>query len=356
MAIFIKQVNIPQKGDIVNIDMQGYGTTQQYRILKNISGSIYEVLGMSNLTTSTFGTSQTYANGTLDTYLNSTWYNTLSSTAKEAIVDKTFRQDSWYKNNSGNPVYVGALTRSSYNISLSSASFGAEITRHVYALSVQDVLDYLEVTPQMTASDTTLTDVNVWQMFWNSSTQQENAFVRLCSAQAGGTLYVLTVSGTYGNFGTNGYGDQMHVRPAFQIDLSKIDYTFADGRSLVELKPVSILQKSNNALSRVGMSYKIPVDLTGTTWLFNNSLTISSEQNYYISFKNEYTNTIYDLLALRTAPLSMLYVQLGITSDAVYQNGSWTAGDTYKTITILGGTDVTNQDLVTWLQANATQQ
>ena len=220
-----KQIVYPNKSDIVNIDMRGYGITQQYRILKNVSGSIYEVLGMSNLTTSTFGTSQTYANGTLDTYLNNTWYNTLSSTAKTAIVDKTFRQDSWYKNNSGNPVYVGALTSNSYNISLSSASFGAEITRHIYALRLQDIIDYLEVTPQMTASDTTLTDVNVWQMFWDSSSQQTAMFIGLCSAQAGATNYVLTLNGTYGNFGSNTYGDSTQVRPAFQIDLSKIDFT-----------------------------------------------------------------------------------------------------------------------------------
>lgn len=73
------------------------GTNNQYRVL-NISGTVAEVVAMFDISTSQkfSSSSQTYSGSLLDTALNTTWYNTLSTTAKAAIVDKTFKQDSWY--------------------------------------------------------------------------------------------------------------------------------------------------------------------------------------------------------------------------------------------------------------------
>ena len=264
MAVFIKKVNIPQKSDLINIDMTGSGTAQTYRVIKNVGGSIVEVLGMTNISDSQQfdASSQTYENSALDTYLNTTWYNTLSATAKTAIVDKTFRQDSWYTNTLGYPVYQAkSLGDTAYQLSLGNASFGNEVTRHCYTISVQDVLDYLETTPQMTQTDTTLTYDNLMTMFWNSTTSIGNPWLR--SAYASNVSRVFFVKSNFGSLNNNVVSNSSAVRPAFQIDLSKIDYTFTDGRQPVELKPVSILQKSNNALSRVGMSWKIPPEITG---------------------------------------------------------------------------------------------
>lgn len=219
----------PVKGDIITIDLLGTGTPQRYRVLK-INDNIAEVLSMSNVTTLSFdsGGSNTYEGKTLDTYLNTTWYSTLSNIAKQAIIDKTFRQDSWYYGTQGNPDYQGKYRYSnsdrSYQVSLNSASYGNEITRHCYAISVQDVLDYLETTPQMTQADTTLTYDNVWTMFWNSTTTHSgNLWLR--SAYASNTSNAFRVIGDFGNLSDDTViDDRRWVRPALTIDLTKIDF------------------------------------------------------------------------------------------------------------------------------------
>lgn len=216
--------HLVDKGQLINIDMDGDGTAEEYRVIKKVDGGVVEVLGIADLANSQFATSgQTYENNALDTYLNSTWYNTLSSTAKSAIVDKTLRQDSWYPNTSGNPVYQG-ISNMSYQVSLSSASFGNEITRHVYALSVQDILTYLEVTPEMTTSNTTLTSTNLWQMYWKSNVAVDK-YVWLRSANASNASYVIVVYGGRGGLLGNGASYNNAVHPSFQIDLSKISWT-----------------------------------------------------------------------------------------------------------------------------------
>ena len=229
---WINPIDMPEptpsvtKGEIINIDMTGSGTPQQYRVLK-VNGSIAEVIAMTNASDSQqFAASgQTYENGVLDTYLNSTWYNTLSATAKAAIVDKTIRQDSWYWGTQGNPDYQGKYSGdTAYQLSLGNASFGNEITRHAYAISVQDVLDYLEVTPQMTQADTTLTYDNVWTMFWNSTTTHSgNMWLR--SAFASDASGAFIVYGSYGRLYSGYAGGSYAVRPALTIDLSKIEWT-----------------------------------------------------------------------------------------------------------------------------------
>ena len=265
MAVFIKKVNIPQKSDLINIDMTGSGTAQTYRIIKVLENDVVEVIAMADASTSqAFGNNNTYANSSLDTYLNTTWYNTLSNTAKEAIVDKTFRQQSWYYGTDGDPDYKGTIIGgNTYQLSLGNASFGNEITRHCYAISVQDVLDYLEVTPEMTTSNTTLNPSNILMMCWNTTGQMSGQYLWLSSALASDNSRALMIAGNTGQVTHASSSGSYRIRPAFQIDLSKIDYTFTDGRQPVELKPVSILQKSNNALSRVGMSWKIPPEITG---------------------------------------------------------------------------------------------
>lgn len=214
--------DIVTKGQIITMNLDG--TDKQYRVLK-VSNTIAEVLSMSDASTQQFASSgQTYENGVLDTYLNSTWYNTLSATAKAAIVDKIFRQDSWYWNTSGNPVYQGKYSgNTAYQLSLGNASFGNEITRHAYAISVQDVIDYLEVTPQMTQADTTLTYDNVWTMFWNSTTTHSgNIWLRSAYASSASCAFFVGGFRGYLNDSFADYG--FAVRPALTIDLSKIEW------------------------------------------------------------------------------------------------------------------------------------
>ena len=180
---------------------------------------------MANASNSVFGSDNTYAGSTLDNYLNDTWYNTLSAIAKTAIVDKTFRQDSWYFGNSGSPNYSGYWGTSSpgktaYTISLGNANFGAEITRHVYALSVQDVLDYILDT---NITDGKLQNYNIWKMFWNK-TSSISEYPWLRSAIASNSSYAFNVAGNRGYVPSNSVTNSSVARPALTIDLSKINF------------------------------------------------------------------------------------------------------------------------------------
>lgn len=216
----------PVKGDIINIDMNGDGTDEQYLVLKSVgSDNVVEVLARVNYNSTTFADYvQVYENSNLDTLLNTTYYATLSADATAAIVDKTFRQDSWYWNTNGDPDYHGVynVNNNHYDISLGNASFGNEITRHVYALSVQDVIEYLEVATSMTYDDTTLNMANVREMFNITS-----GGVWLRSANADNSSRVMFARGDWGyvdNTTLTPYNNK-ETRPAFQIDLSKIAWS-----------------------------------------------------------------------------------------------------------------------------------
>lgn len=348
MAVFIKKVNIPQKSDLINIDMTGSGTAQTYRIIKVLGNDVVEVVSIWDTERKQGGANNTYENSALDTYLNTTWYNTLNETAKEAIVDKTFTQMSMKPSGASTGYVIKNIGGSVTKVG-DTQTYGNSITRHVYALSVQDIIDYVEATPEMTADNTTLTTVNILQMLYNNPSYygDESWF---STASGYNTTFFCSTS-YYDGISSIMTSNVARCKPAFQIDLSKIDYTFTDGRQPVELKPVSILQKSNNTLSRVGMSYKVPIDLTGTTWLFNNRIDVSPDAYYDINF----TSGNEQFARISTNGIQLRYIVVGVTAQMVYQSNTWQS-EAYRTIQITGGTDATNQDLVAWLQANATQQ
>lgn len=216
---------MPIKGDLITIE------NKQYRVLK-INKTVAEVLAMYDSTTlQKFGSTQTYANSSLDVYLSQTFYNSLSSVMQAAIVAKTFQQDSWYWNSgtsggSGNPIYQGTYqTTNNYRLGLGNAAFGSSISRKCYVLSVQDVIDYLGVTTSMGSADTTLTSENVWKMFWNQTTSPGSTYPWLRSARADFSGGAFRVNGFSGSLVYTLVDSSFAVRPALQIDLSKIEFT-----------------------------------------------------------------------------------------------------------------------------------
>lgn len=216
---------MPVKGDLITIE------SKQYRVLK-ITKTVAEVLAMYNSTTSqafdTSGNSNVYANSSLDVYLSQTFYNSLSTTMQNAIVAKTFRQDSWYygSNSSAIAKYNGTYqTTNNYTLSLMSTTFGASISRKCYVLSCQDVIDYLEVTTSMGSADTTLTSENVWRMFWNQTTSSGSTYPWFRSASSDNSHYAFYVNGYSGDLNRTYVDGADAVRPAFQIDLSKVEFT-----------------------------------------------------------------------------------------------------------------------------------
>ena len=217
-----KAASMPAKGDIITLD------SKQYRVLKT-EGTVAEVLAMYDATASQkFGSSQTYANSDLDTYCNTTFYNSLSSAMQNAIVTKTFQQDSWQWSGGSSAIanYAGVSgSGSNYTVSLMSSTFGATVSRKCYTLSCQDVIDYLGVTPSMTSDNTTLTSENVWKMFWNQITSPNNTYPWLRSACTEYTNQAFYVRARFGSLNNTNVDLTDVVRPAFQIDLSKISWS-----------------------------------------------------------------------------------------------------------------------------------
>lgn len=216
---------MPVKGDLITIE------TKQYRVLKT-NGSVAEVLAMYDASTSQkFDTNSsynnTYAGKNIDTYCNNTFYSGLSSAIRGAIVDKTFTQDEWSWSISAPTSlhYTGKFGSSTYYLALTNAAFETSITRHCYVLSVQDVLDYLDVTTSMVISDTTLTDINLWKMVWNQTTSPGSTYLLLRSAYSGSSRRAFILDGRSGILDGGYVGSARAVRPVFQIDLSKIEWT-----------------------------------------------------------------------------------------------------------------------------------
>ena len=217
---------MPVKGDLITIE------SKQYRVLK-ITKTVAEVLAMYDSTTSqkfdaSGNDSNVYANSSLDVYLSQTFYNSLSTTMQNAIVAKTFQQDSWKWNGGTSAIanYAGTYqTTNNYILSLMSTTYGSSISRKCYVLSCQDVIDYLEVTTSMGSADTTLTSENVWRMFWNQTTSPGSTYPWLRSAGSGDSDYAFYVIGRNGLLNSIIVDRASAVRPAFQIDLSKVEFT-----------------------------------------------------------------------------------------------------------------------------------
>lgn len=228
---------MPAKGDLVTIE------SKQYRVLKT-SGTVAEVLCMYNAASSlVFDTnssySNTYANKNIDIYCNNTFYSELPAAVQQAIVPKTFTQDSWrssdYSSDNNSPAlasYIGTYNSgySDYTISLINTAYDSSITRNCYCLSIQDIIDYLEVTENMTTTSgptyTTLNARNIWRMFWNKTREQSDQCVWLRSALHGNSINVFYIMSDLGMLMRNLVNDGSYtvVRPAFQIDLSKISW------------------------------------------------------------------------------------------------------------------------------------
>ena len=220
-----KAAAMPSKGDIITIE------SKQYRVL-TVTGNVAEVLAMYDASTSqkfdASSNSNVYANSSLDVSLSQTFYNSLSTSMQNALVAKTFQQDSWYygSNSSAIAKYNGTYqTTNNYALSLMSTTFGASISRKCYVLSCQDVIDYLEVTTGMGSADTTLTTENVWRMFWNQTTSPGSTYPWLRSASSGSSRNAFSVYGSSGGLSYFNVDYACAVRPAFQIDLSKIEWS-----------------------------------------------------------------------------------------------------------------------------------
>lgn len=238
----VTAIDYPVKGDLINMDLDGNGN-KTYRVL-SMDGKVAKMLSMSdtnasqvwdsNNPTITMGTLSVakYADSNLDTYLNTTWYNTLNTNAKSAIIAQTITQDAWYwKDRVGDSsVYSGTYGASvpgtnNYSISKYANAESTIGNRYIYVLGAQDIIDYLNDINVQIDTSAILRNVNIWKMFWNKTTQPNYSYSWLRSADAEYSHKALQIGAGYGVLVSGIISTGAKIRPAFQIDLSKIPFT-----------------------------------------------------------------------------------------------------------------------------------
>lgn len=238
MALYVPPPIVP-KGSLVNLDLDGQGD-KQYRVIK-CNGNVAQVMAMydtltsvynSTSTTTTMGnlTVQKYEESTLDTYLNTTWYNTLTSATKAVIVPENVVCDAWYWGNTGDPDYTGTYGSSvpgtsNYTISKYAGGTLNIGNRNVFALGIQDVIDYLNDSSVQVDTSAILRNVNIWKMFWNDEVSHSGKNLWFRSSLADDSSFAGGVGGDFGSLGGNNVDGSGVVRPALNLNLNQIEFT-----------------------------------------------------------------------------------------------------------------------------------
>ena len=222
---------MPVKGDLITMNLDG--TSRLYRVL-SVNGNVCKVLGMwddftskynEKSTTTNFNgtTAQKYEGSTLDTYLNTTWYNTLSSEAKNAIVPENVVQYCYkyygQPNTPNTPTYTYQYQYNWSNSNYYNADNVGNVVvgnRNVFALDLKDIFDYFE--------KVCITSDELMTMFWNSTTKVPKG-LWLRSSIADNSTSAWFADGNYGNLYFNAANVSYVVRPALNLDMSKIQYT-----------------------------------------------------------------------------------------------------------------------------------
>ena len=202
----------PRKGDLITMNLDG--TDRLYRVLKIVDGTTVEVFRVQNLNEMIgYSGSAVYAGNRIDVALNQTYYNTLTTAAKNAIVAKDINQYSYAGSNQwasgrASTFYYPANKWLRYHVG----------DRFVYALDLEDVEEYFD--SKYTSNDLntvffqdyigTSSDKRLWLRSMDTNHDDYAACILY------GTYAVITGTPYYGQYG---------VQPAFQIDLSKIDFT-----------------------------------------------------------------------------------------------------------------------------------
>ena len=107
-----------------------------------------------------------------------------------------------------------------------SANYKPAITRNCYLISIQDVIDYFGVTTTMDETNTTFTADNIDSKFFGSFIPHDSVRHKILfrSAYYGSKSQYLVLSPLSGRVSTTQFDVKTYVRPAFQVDLSKISF------------------------------------------------------------------------------------------------------------------------------------
>lgn len=254
-------ITMPTKGDKIIIEQK------PYRVLK-VNGTFAEVCGMYNTpervrACSSDNVNNVYENSLLDKYLSETFITDFSSTMQNAVVSKKITQDYWYvtsmgtriasgttnwtnKTPSGSPQYKmfyysqGAYqgNNTHYVIIGKNQSYSSsEFYRKCYSISIQDIVDYTEVTESMTYDNTKLNANKIMEMFGNSITDVTSgsywqAWTRSAAAGTSNYLRCIEINGadTYNTTHISSQKANIFLSSVIfglTIDLSKIGFSIS---------------------------------------------------------------------------------------------------------------------------------
>lgn len=198
-----KEVNVTA-GDTLDIEGNKYIVLEKqgnYQALvmtvNSIGGKAFQPSARSD------GQNQnTYEGSEIDNYLENNWYNSFPEKVKSAIQVTTIKQSSYATYNDTNSKQETGFKGQVYNT----------ISRHVFLPSVSEIGKVVDLkSPDKVKAF--LNGISIWT---RDSSQGLPDCVKYLNADYG-SLYN---SGVYGSYPRG-------VRPAFVIDLSKIDYTEA---------------------------------------------------------------------------------------------------------------------------------
>lgn len=185
-------------GDVLNIE------GNEYIVIEKNDENQYKVLWKESLGNKPFQSTtrddalneNTYEDSEIDRYLEIEYYGALSSRLKDAIVESSIRQSSY----------------SSYDItSKKDTGPGGQIynvlNRHVYLPSIEEIGKLVD-----------LNSADKIKLFLN------NVLIWTRDSCFNNNKLVMDFDASYGGLGNNWTSVEYGVRPAFVIDLSKVDY------------------------------------------------------------------------------------------------------------------------------------
>ena len=231
---------LPVKGDIISMELGTTavaGTNDTYRVLK-MDGTKAFVVAMydyntstvfnSSSTTTTFSNGsvgQKYAGSTLDTLLNTTFYNAMNDTAKTAIVPQNITQSIATRDKTSSANYdllnKNTLGTTFYYTINGTVSIGE---RYVYALDISDLAEY----------DKNMDNYKLNQTLYNQDIPTTITYPWLRSASIEKNIRCFSVQSDYNYILVDYFAaGNRAVRPAFVIDLSKVDFMIEESNSEV---------------------------------------------------------------------------------------------------------------------------
>lgn len=336
---------IVPKGTLIYMNLDG--TSRQYRVL-SVNGNVCKVMGMwddltsvynSTSTTTTFGstTAQKYDSSTLDTYLNTTWYNTLSTETKNAIVPENVVQYC-YKyygepNTPNTPTYTYQYQYNWSNSDYDNVDNVGSVTvgkRNVFALDLKDIFDYI--------GKVCITSNELVIMFWNSTTKVSK-YPWLRSSVAGKSGFAWTVSGYNGDLLSRDVVNSYVVRPALNLDLSKIEWSITE--PVVDTTETWVINETPG--SDELDDYNLPKEI------FDKKFTVEfiSNEKTFNNFRNETHRTGNKFGAWTISYDDTQVYSIGDTQQV------WSGNDAYRTITLSAPAA---GDFLIWLQKYAVKQ